>query len=203
MTPEKPRGQRSALLSEEERHRPGLQRLDALLGQPEAGTEDASPPAGTREVRLPAVIGCEMLSELGRGGMGVVYKARHLKLNRLVALKMIRHGVAAGGKELRRFKTEAEAVARLQHPNIVQLFEVGEHEGQPFFSLEFCPGGSLETKLQATPLPAREAAALVEKLALGLCRRRTAAGGQHLQPGKRRDPAAAGGAAPQRPSGGG
>ena len=113
----------------------------------------------------PTIPGYEILRELGRGGMGVVYQARHRKLNRLVALKMILAGSHAGEADLARFQTEAEAIARLQHPNIVQVHEVGEHEGKPFFSLEFCAGGSLEKKLNGTPLPAREAAALVETLA--------------------------------------
>jgi WD40 repeat protein/tRNA A-37 threonylcarbamoyl transferase component Bud32 len=109
--------------------------------------------------------GYEMQGVLGRGGMGVVYQARHVKLNRRVALKMILAGSHAGEQELARFQTEAQAIARLQHPNIVQVHEVGEHEGKPFFSLEFCGGGSLAQKLAGTPLPAREAAALVETLA--------------------------------------
>ena len=112
-----------------------------------------------------SVPGYDLLSELGRGGMGVVYQARHRKLNRLVALKMILAGSHAGEADLARFQTEAEAIARLQHPNIVQVHEVGEHEGKPFFSLEFCGGGSLEKKLNGTPLPPKEAAALVETLA--------------------------------------
>ncbi len=112
-----------------------------------------------------AVPGYEILRELGRGGMGVVYQARHRKLNRPVALKMILAGSHAGEADLARFQTEAEAIARLQHPNIVQVHEVGEHEGKPFFSLEFCAGGSLEKKLNGTPLPPKEAAALVETLA--------------------------------------
>jgi WD40 repeat protein len=112
-----------------------------------------------------AVPGYEILRELGRGGMGVVYQARHLRLNRVVALKMVLAGGHAGAADLARFKTEAEAVARLQHPNIVQIFEVGDCGGLPFFSLEFCGGGNLDNKLNGTPLPPKESAALMEALA--------------------------------------
>jgi WD40 repeat protein len=112
-----------------------------------------------------AVPGYEILAELGRGGMGVVYKARQIALDRLVALKMILHADHAAADDRARFKIEAEAVARLQHPNIVQVFEVGEADGLPYFSLEFCPGGSLDGKLNGTPLPALDAARLMETLA--------------------------------------
>jgi serine/threonine protein kinase len=114
---------------------------------------------------LPIIPGYEILAELGRGGMSVVYKALHVALKRLVALKVVRSGVHASDMELARFRTEAEAVARLRHPNIVQIFEVGEYQGLAFCALEFCEGGSLHAKLAGNPLPALEAARLTETLA--------------------------------------
>jgi WD40 repeat protein len=121
----------------------------------------APPPGG----RWPAVAGYEVLAELGRGGMGVVYKARQRRLDRVVALKMIRAGQGADGPGRKRFDGEARAVARLQHPNIVQIYEVGEADGQPFLALEFVEGQSLAQRLDGTPWPARQAASLAEVLA--------------------------------------
>ncbi len=126
-----------------------------------------SPLAGSA-VEWPSVPGYEILGELGRGGMGIVYEARQVRLSRTVALKVIRAGAAADPEELARFKAEAEAVARLQHPNVVQIFEVGEHQGRPYFALEYCGGGSLADRLRGAPLPPRAAAALAETLAQAL-----------------------------------
>jgi serine/threonine protein kinase len=114
---------------------------------------------------LPAIAGYEVLSELGRGGMGVVYKARQAKLNRLVALKMILAANRASAKDLARFHIEAEAVAQLVHPNIVQLYEIGEREGCPFFSLEFVTGGTLADRAESKAQPPRRAARIVRELA--------------------------------------
>jgi WD40 repeat protein/tetratricopeptide (TPR) repeat protein len=106
--------------------------------------------------------------ELGRGGMGVVYLARHRKLERGCALKMILSGGHAGAAERQRFETEARAIARLRHPGIVQVFEVGEHNGHPFMALELCEGGSLSQRLREQPPAAEEAARIVRDLAVAM-----------------------------------
>ena len=114
---------------------------------------------------LPSVPGFEVLQVLGNGGMGTVYKARQIGLNRLVALKMIQTGLRDRGDRLARFREEAYALARLQNPQIIQIFEVREHEGSPFFVMELAEGGSLDRMLQGQPLPPWDAAVLAATLA--------------------------------------
>jgi WD40 repeat protein/serine/threonine protein kinase len=127
---------------------------------PPATASEPEPPPDA-----PKVPGYDILQELGRGAMGVVYRARQLRPNRLVALKMIQSGSHATPEELARFRREGEVIARLQHPHIVQVYEVGETEGRPFFSLELVEGGNLAQRLNGSPLPSRPAAQLVELLA--------------------------------------
>ena len=119
----------------------------------------------TPAVALPQLPDYEILHFLGRGGMGVVYKARHRRLRRHVALKMFESGRVPSPREVTRFRAEAEAIARLQHPNVVQIFEVGEWAGLPFLALELAEGGTLAQRLQQLPFAPAAAAALIETLA--------------------------------------
>ncbi len=113
----------------------------------------------------PEVPGYEILGELGRGGMGVVYKARQKGLNRTVALKMIAAGQAVSADLLARFRSEAEAIARLQQPNIIQVYEIGVAPSGPYFAMEYAEGGSLAERWAGNPQPPRAAAQTVAVLA--------------------------------------
>ena len=110
----------------------------------------------------------ELLEEIARGGMGVVFRARQTTLKRIVALKMILSGQLAGEEEVKRFYAEAEAAAKLDHPNIVPIFEIGQHEGQHYFSMSFIEGESLAHKVADGPVAPREAAELVKKIAVAI-----------------------------------
>src|SRR5216683_1566426 len=159
----------------------------AMLADPAAGAPDAVRPVpgasqrhtpdGTRYAETgqgpqdavaaewPVVAGYQILDVLGRGGMGVVYRAKQVSLDRIVALKMVLSEGHLSPERVRRFRSEAEAAARLQHPNIVQIHEVGEQDGRPYFAQEFVDGGSLAQRLAGAPLPAHEAAQIVQTLA--------------------------------------
>jgi serine/threonine-protein kinase len=137
------------------------QRIEALLQPPTVADTTAPPPLPS----LPCIQGFEILEVIGRGGMGVVYKARQVKLNRLVAIKMIWAGADGTDWAQGRFGVEAEAVARLQHPNIVQIHEVGEEGGRPYLVLEYVGGGTLAQTLHGTPLAPQRAAELALTLA--------------------------------------
>src|SRR5262245_47685123 len=129
-------------------------------------TTQAQHPAATADLPQPRIPGYEILSELGRGGMGVVWKARQIPLDRTVALKMILAGPAARPETLERFRFEAEIIAHMQHPNLVTVLEVGQYQGLPYLAMEFVAGGSLERRLasRAGKADPREAAGLVERL---------------------------------------
>jgi WD40 repeat protein/serine/threonine protein kinase len=149
--------------------------LDSLDGRTDSAIASLRYPGSARDLGrigaltasraaadLPVVPGYEVLGLLGEGGMGVVYRARQVGLDRLVALKLLRGG---SSKRLARFRAEALADARLQHPHVVQIFEIGEHQGQPYLALELLEGGSLEAKLAGQPQAPRDAATLVCVLA--------------------------------------
>ena len=149
--------------------REGLRKYWALKDQirqlfPEADSVQDQLPSED-EAGLPQVAGYDISEILGRGGVGIVYRASHDRLRRTVALKMLLAGGFSGRIERRRFSQEAELLAQLQHPNIVQVYDVGELENRPYFTMEFVDGGTLSEKLAGTPWPASEAAELVATLA--------------------------------------
>jgi tetratricopeptide (TPR) repeat protein len=135
---------------------------DAVADPNRTPSDRALPPA---PARFGAYRDFVLLKEIARGGMGVVYKARQLSLDRLVAVKMILAGELAGAVDIQRFHTEAVAAANLDHPNIVPIYEVGEHEGQPYYSMKLMEGGSLAGLVTGRRCRPREAAALVAKVA--------------------------------------
>ncbi len=151
--------------------------LDTMFPTPHPGSGGRGPilpdafdyPRGSLSLHtgeaLPEIPGYAVESILGRGGMGIVYKATHLKLHRPVAIKMLLLGPYASSRELTGFAREAEAVAALRHPNIMQVYDVGELRGLPYFTMEYVEGGTLARKQGGVPQPAREAAALVATLA--------------------------------------
>ncbi len=151
------------------RVRAGWQRLRAVEAEIGALFPKA-PPDGATSAVLPAsepprVRGYDVQAVLGHGGMGIVYKAWHMRLNRPVALKMLINGAFARPSELERFLREAQAVAGLRHPNIVLVHDVGDVDGRPYFTMEYVEAGSLSQKIAGMPQPAGQAAALVAVLA--------------------------------------
>ncbi len=156
-------------------HPPDLQVTDHDIAEQQARTPAHANPVSPLTIPTdfdagmpndwPVLPGYEIVGLLGQGGMGIVYKAIQKDLRRVVALKMLLAGRGAGTEMMARFRREAEAVATLQHPNIVQIYQIGRHEGLPFFSLEFVDGGSLTEQLSGTPQPAAASAQMVETLA--------------------------------------
>ncbi len=139
--------------------------LEALFPNPVTTVGAKAVVAVPPPADLPQVPGYRVEALLGRGGMGVVYRAWHVRLKRTVALKMLLAGPSARPEELERFLRESQAVAGLRHANIVQLYDVGEVDGRPFFTMEFVEGGNLASQIQGIPQPLRQAAALVVTLA--------------------------------------
>lgn len=147
-----------------------LEAMHARLGLGRSPDSAQTRSAGSTEIEstggvLPEIAGYEVLALIGEGGMGCVYRARQPGLQRTVAIKTIRAGRQARADQLERFRAEAEAVARLRHPNIIQIYEVGTWQGQPYFSMEYVAGGNLAQRLARGLVPPREAAEMVRALA--------------------------------------
>jgi eukaryotic-like serine/threonine-protein kinase len=143
-------------------HEPAANRVDRSPNAPAS----PSAPAGLMEPALTRSIdGYTILGELGRGGMGIVFKALERKLNRVVAIKTVNESTLTSPSQLRRFLAEAEVIARLKHPNIIPIYAVGEERGRPYFALELAEGGNLSERFTNGPLTGQGAAKLVEALA--------------------------------------
>ena len=142
--------------------------LEALFPKTVHGPEPMALEPSEQGVGLPRVPGYKVFGVLARGGMGVIFQARHLKLNRIVALKMLLAGAYASPLELARFRREAEAVAALRHPHIVQVYDVGDLDGHPYFTMEFVEGGSLAQQLDKNRPTVRQAAEMVATMACAM-----------------------------------
>jgi serine/threonine-protein kinase len=141
------------------------QQAEPLLSGEVLGNTSPTLVAAPPGIQVRSVGDYEVLTEIARGGMGVVYRARQISLDRIVALKMIRTGELASAEEIRRFQGEATAAASLDHPHIVPIYEVGEHQGLHYFSMKLIDGPSLAQHLASGPLESRDAARLVAQAA--------------------------------------
>jgi serine/threonine protein kinase len=131
-------------------------------------TEPVEGQASVAAPSYPVVPGYEIVTELGRGGMGVVYRARQRSSGRWVALKLVRDAALGRPDQRARFRIEAEAAARMRHDHIVQIVEVGEHQGWPYLAMDLVEGGGLDAFLAGRPRPVAQAAAFVRTLALAV-----------------------------------